>query len=108
MRLSAAVLCVFIAASASAQQQYTITPARGPVAGGTEVTIHGEFGFGIYGVIFGGVSVAATKVDEHTLVATTPPHLPGTVKVAVFEYDIGIDTGQDFTFEGAAEPAFET
>ena len=86
---------------------YTISPDRGPVAGGTEVTIKGQFGTWPYGVIFGSAHVPATRVDETTLRATTPAHLPGPVRVTVFEYDIGIETGLTFTFEGQPEDAFD-
>lgn len=90
-----------------AQVQYSITPNRGPVAGGTEVTIKGQFGSWPYGVIFGDTHVPATRVDDTTLRATTPAHLPGQVDVAIFEYDMGIETGLKFLFEGDAQEAYE-
>ena len=101
------LLLLALALPLFAQTQYTITPNRGPVTGGTEVTIKGEFGLWPYGVIFGDISVPATRVDATTLVATTPRHLPGEVNVTIFEYDIGIATGLKFTFEGEPEAAFE-
>jgi hypothetical protein len=104
--LPAALLSLVFCLHAAAQDTYTITPDRGPVAGGTVVTIRGEFGEWPYGVIFGSVGVPATRVNATTLVATTPAHLPGTVPVTIFEYDIGIPSGLTFTFEGETEAAF--
>ena len=86
---------------------FTISPDRGPVAGGTVVTIKGQFGEWPYGVIFGSVHVPATRVNATTLTAITPPHLPGQYPVVVFEYDFGIETGLTFTFEGEAEGQFD-
>lgn len=90
-----------------AQVQYTVTPSRGPVAGGNEVTIKGEFGNWPYGVMFGATHVPATRVDGTTLRATAPAHLPGPVTVGIFEYDRGITTGLTYTFEGSPEAAFD-
>ncbi|HYC60471.1 MAG TPA: IPT/TIG domain-containing protein [Thermoanaerobaculia bacterium] len=84
----------------AAQTNYTITPDNGPTSGGTHVTIKGDFGQWPYGVIFGGVSVPATRVDEHTLTAVTPPHMPGKVEVVIFEFDIGINTDLTFDYIG--------
>ena len=109
MRRIAILFALFAAIPLFAQNQYTITPNRGPVAGGTEITITGseEFGDWSYGVIFGDAGVPATKVNATTLRATTPAHLPGTVPITIFEYDIGRSTDLTFTFEGKAEDAFE-
>ena len=86
---------------------FSISPATGPSGGGNEVTVKGNFGTWPYGLIFGDVYVAAERRDEHTLVAIAPPHLPGTVAVTVFEYDMGIQTGLTYTYTGAAEEGFE-
>jgi IPT/TIG domain len=99
-------LCA-IAVPLFAQVQYSITPNRGPVAGGTEVTIKGEFGNWPYDVYFGGTSVTATRVDDTTLRATAPAHLPGPVAITIFEYDIRISTNLVFTFEGRPQEAFD-
>ena len=90
-----------------AQTPYAITPSSGPATGGTDVTIKGDFGQWPYDVIFGTEAVTATVVDEHTLVAVTPPHLPGTVEIYVFEYDVIIITGLTFDFIGEPPPGFE-
>lgn len=106
MSLALTLLSVF-ADPLHAQQQFTMSPDRGPVTGGTQVTIKGSFGEWPYGVIFGGAHVPATRVNASTLTAVTPAHLPGPVRVVVFEYDIGLETGLTFTFEGEPEAAFE-
>ena len=88
---------------------YTVTPASGPASGGTEVRIDGVGSFWEYFVYFGSVpAVSTTRVDDDTIVAVTPPHLPGNVPVMLFEYDLFIDTQQTFTFTGdAPSAAFE-
>jgi hypothetical protein len=85
-----------------------MTPTAGPTSGGTEVTIKGDFGPTSYGVIFGSEpALSTTRVDAHTLIAITPPHLPGTADVIIFEFDFGITTGLEFNFFGGIPPAFE-
>jgi len=86
---------------------WSITPSSGPTNGGTPVTIKGNFGFWPYALILGGTSVSATRVDEHTLTAVTPPHPAGTVNVVVFEYDIGISTDLKFTYTATTSDPFE-
>jgi hypothetical protein len=104
------LFAVFFAFAAAAQQpDYTITPNRGPVAGGTEVRITSREDLGAwpYAVIFGDTPVPAVLADSHTLLATTPAHLPGTMPVTIFQYDFGLATNLTFTFEGDAEDAFD-
>jgi IPT/TIG domain len=80
---------------------FSMTPSSGPTTGGTVVTIKGNFGEWPYGVYFGEAHATnTTRVDEHTLVATTPAHLPGRVDVRIFEYDIFLATGLTFEFIG--------
>jgi hypothetical protein len=103
-----ALLSLLAALPLLAQTPYSMTPTAGPTAGGTEVTIKGDFGLPSYGVIFGSTpATSTTKVDDHTLLAITPPHLPGTVEVIIFEFDFGINTGLTFDFFGGVPPAFE-
>jgi hypothetical protein len=88
---------------------YTVTPTSGPAAGGTVVTIKGQFGDWPYGVSFGAVEAqSVTRIDSTTLQAVTPAHLPGVVNVRVFEYDIWLGPEAQFEFIGE-EPldAFE-
>lgn len=79
---------------------YTITPSSGPTAGGTEVTITGDFPEPAYGVIFGSSSALTQRIDAHTLVAITPAHLPGTVDVEIFSLGRILTTDLKFTFVG--------
>ena len=102
------LLLACVAVPLFAQTPYTMTPASGPTSGGTEVTIKGDFGLSPYGVIFGSTpATSTTRVDEHTLVAITPPHLPGVVPVVIFEFDFGINTGLTFEFFGGIPNAYE-
>jgi hypothetical protein len=102
MRRSFVLLAaILIAGSLTAQETpYSIDPASGPTNGGTLVTIHRDFGEWPYTVIFGEAAAQTTRVDEHTLTAITPAHLPGTVAITIFEYDIFILTPLTFTFVG--------
>jgi hypothetical protein len=102
-RLFAIALSVFVclATSVAAQTIHSITPAQGPTAGGTTVTIQGEFGEWPYEVIFGTTRALSTRrLNATTLEAVTPPHLPGPSSVVVFEYDRFLSTDLTFTFEG--------
>ena len=63
----------------------SLSPASGPVGGGTEVTVHGTGFEPGARVTFDGFDAISTQfVDSTTLVATTPAHGSGTVWVAVF------------------------
>jgi len=83
--------------------QYTISPALGPVSGGTKVTIRGHFASWPYSLEFGeNVWVTTTRVDKDTLTAITPEHLPGVVEVTIWEDDVYFDTDITFEFTGNA------
>ncbi len=61
-----------------------VTPASGPVAGGTNVSITGTFLTGTTSVNFGGVPATNVNiVNAGTITATTPAHAFGTVNVDV-------------------------
>ncbi|MBT0771396.1 IPT/TIG domain-containing protein [Kineosporia sp. J2-2] len=62
----------------------TLTPAVGPVAGGTQVTITGTGFLLTSGVTFGGsAGTGVTVINDNTLVVTTPAHAAGAVNVVV-------------------------
>ncbi|MDG6110297.1 IPT/TIG domain-containing protein [Dactylosporangium aurantiacum] len=64
----------------------TLSQVRGPVAGGTEVTITGGNLSTATAVRFGDATAQFRKVETNgvtTLVATTPPHARGSVDVTV-------------------------
>jgi hypothetical protein len=67
----------------------SITPSRGPVAGGTSVTFTGPFANQVTGVTIGGNPVTNLQiVNETTATALTPAHAAGTVDV-VFQSSFG-------------------
>lgn len=109
MKIARAVLSLLALASPLLADTYTsMSPTSGPTSGGTVVTIKGDFAPWNHGVLFGSVpATTTTLVDEHTLVAVTPPHLPGLSKVSVFEYDIVVGTTFVFAFEGGVPPEME-
>jgi hypothetical protein len=91
----------------------SVTPSSGPTSGGTTVTIMGS-GFSNEcppnqpdcipqppRVLFGDrIAASTTLVNSSTIVATTPPHLPGTAQVKV-EQLTGVDAEPAaFTFTG--------
>src|SRR3954452_9344534 len=100
---------LLFATSLSAAQVTSIEPASGPTGGGTVVTLKGDFWpFNPAGVLFGTTRAPeAHFVDEHTLVVTTPPHLPGKSSISVFEYDLYSILQLPFTFVGPAPEALE-
>ena len=81
---------------------FTAMPASGPAAGGTTVTLHGDFTNGQYVVLFGAIQAqSVTHIDDSTLQAVTPAHLPGVVNVRVFEHDRFKGGEPQFEFTGA-------
>lgn len=106
-RMFLALFTFVTSVSAIAQTTWSITPASGPTSGGQEVHVKGNFGAWPYSLIFGSASVPATRVDDTTLRAFTPPHPSGTVDVTVFEYDMGISTGLTYTYTNDESAFFE-
>lgn len=90
-------------------QTYTMTPTSGSTAGGTEVTITGDFAPGQYMVFFNDEpATSTTLVDAHTLVVITPPHLPGRRFVTIFrDGHFVIFMNVIFTFDGGAPATFK-
>jgi hypothetical protein len=107
IRVAGLLSFVLWASMLVAQTPMSISPSSGFSSGGQEVTIKGDFGNWPYGVIFGSIDVPATRVDEHTLVAITPPHLPGKARITIFEFDIGIPTELTFEYVGAVPATYE-
>ena len=61
-----------------------VSPAGGPVSGGTAITIIGTDFTGATAVTIGGIAATATAVvDANTITAVTPAHSAGAVDVAV-------------------------
>jgi hypothetical protein len=63
----------------------SLSPNKGPVAGGTSVTVHGTgFANGLTGVMFGNTPAASfSLVDDRTVTAVSPAHAAGAVDVTV-------------------------
>ena len=62
----------------------TVTPARGPIAGGTTVTITGTDFAAPMSATFGGTpATSVVVVNSTTLTCITPPHAKGDVNVVV-------------------------
>ncbi|CAM5709610.1 hypothetical protein SALBM311S_10026 [Streptomyces alboniger] len=61
-----------------------LTPAQGPVSGGTTVTLTGTGFTGATAVTFGGAAATSFTVNSATqITATTPPHTTGAATVTV-------------------------
>ena len=66
----------------------SVSPANGPTAGGTKVTISGKFFEPKASITFGGEEAAdVTFLDSTTLTANAPAHAPGAVDVVVTNPD---------------------
>src|SRR6266542_6204643 len=110
------LLSLFIATSAFAQPQITsVTPASGPVTGGTTVIIRGS-GFATCTVVgcfpvavaFGPLPAASvTVVDSSTIQAVTPASFPSSVDVGVSLFSGATSLRNAFTFTGEVTDAFE-
>lgn len=96
-------------AASAAPTITAVTPATGPAAGGTEVTIRGtDFSTCIIcsppappAVFFGATPAASvTLVNDTTIVAITPPHPAGTTDVTVDQFDGSATATQAFAFVG--------
>ncbi len=74
----------------------SVSPADGPSVGGTLVMIRGSgFQNGTV-VLFGGVEVVTTFVDENTLTVNTPGGPPGSARVTVRNPD-----GEEYSLDAA-------
>ncbi len=65
-----------------------VSPATGPAAGGSSVTITGTGFQTTDTVTFDGYPGDITSRTATSIVVTTPPHAPGPVKVIVMTYDL--------------------
>jgi hypothetical protein len=89
-----------------------VSPASGPIAGGTAITITGtNFNTGATVMVGGTAATGVTRVNNTTITATTPAHAAGTVNVTVTNMDSQSGTlASGFTFtqqtQQAAAPTF--
>ncbi len=77
----------------------TISPATGPAAGGTVVTISGSNLDGVTGVTFGGTAgTAFSVVDRNTVRVTTPAKAAGAYDVVLADDGGNITKTNGFTY----------
>lgn len=77
----------------------SVTPATGPAAGGTAVTIEGSNFGGVTAVTFGGTAATNVRVvDETTITCTTPAHAAGAVNVVVTDDSGTVTETGGFTY----------
>jgi IPT/TIG domain len=111
------LLILFATATLSAQPVITgVSPASGPVAGGTTVAIQGS-GFEACPicspplpprVFFGGVEVREFGPSTSTsLVVKLPPHLPANVDVVVEQWNGATRKADAFTYTGNVDEVFD-
>jgi hypothetical protein len=83
----------------------TVSPASGPIAGGTPLTLTGQnFGSGATVTFGGAAATSVVVVSATTITANTPPHAQGSVNVVVTNPDGQSATlANGFTF-GASAP----
>jgi PKD repeat protein len=84
----------------------SVSPATGPLAGGTRVLLTGSGFTDGATVNFGGVPATAVTVLSPTLIsATVPPHTPGNVDVAVHTETTTTTSSRAFTYAEAPAPS---
>jgi hypothetical protein len=82
----------------------SVSPASGPGAGGTPVTIAGTgFGAGVTTVEIGGAASSVEVLSETELKAVTLAHAAGPQEVVVTDADGASSGGPSFTFVGTPE-----
>jgi hypothetical protein len=122
MRFTITVVALLLATAASADPVITtVTPNTSPVTGGTKVTIKGT-GFSNHCIncsppfadpevyFLQTKALSVTFIDDKTIEAVTPPHLPATVPVQLFQKDGSSSWAyleNAFTFTGDANEAFD-
>ena len=62
----------------------SISPASGSTAGGTAVTIQGNYLYGVTAVTFGGVTASGYQNSDGSISVEAPPEKAGTVAVTVY------------------------
>jgi len=78
----------------------TITPASGPITGGTTVTITGTNFTDTSSVTFGGLDATIVSNTDMQLIVTTPAHSVGLVNVAVTTPDGTATSISGYTYVG--------
>jgi hypothetical protein len=84
-----------------APQISSLSPSSGPTAGGTTVTMHGDFLAGVRRVKIGGKSVGYRILGPHRLTFTTPAHPAGAVRVTASS-PFGVSNPELYTFASSS------
>lgn len=82
-----------------------VSPAHGPVAGGTRVTITGSGLSDVAAVYFGGAAASGVRVLSATKLSAVAPAGKGSVPVTVFTADGGVTDAGSVTFRYGAAAA---
>lgn len=84
----------------------TLSPASGSTAGGTTVTISGNYLFGATSVTFGGVEAPYEVNFDGSISASAPPDVAGTVDVVVTTPggSSPLNGGDEFTYGASSSP----
>jgi hypothetical protein len=117
IRALSLLFSLLLASAAAAQQVniHSVSPSSASTAGGTEVTITGTGFVAQCGpitcipprVFFGGVQATETRVvNDTTIVAVTPPHIPGTVTILYRQEAHAPILQSAFTFTGDIPDAY--
>ncbi|MFI1201615.1 IPT/TIG domain-containing protein [Streptomyces sp. NPDC020883] len=81
----------------------SISPSKGPAAGGTTVTVKGDHLDGVSSIVFGGVTGTDLRVHSATeLTVKTPPGEAGAVAVEVADDSGTVSKANGFTYEAPA------
>jgi hypothetical protein len=79
----------------------SLTPASGSTAGGTTVTIEGNYLYGASAVTFGGVRASGFVNDDGSISVSTPAEGPGPVPVVVTTPGGSSSSGATYTYVGS-------
>lgn len=81
-----------------------VSPAGGPPAGGTTVTITGNHFTGATGVSFGGIAAASFSVDSDTQITAVSPSGQGAVDVTVTNLGVTSSTNSSDVYTYGSAP----
>jgi hypothetical protein len=82
----------------------SLTPVSGSTAGGTKVTIEGNYLYGVNAVTFGGVEATGYPNADGSISVSTPPEGAGTVPVVVTTPGGSSPAGSEAEFTYVAPP----
>jgi uncharacterized protein with beta-barrel porin domain len=83
----------------------SVSPATGPTAGGTSVTLSGSDFSGATSVTFGGVAATISAITATTITVTTPAHAAGAVDVVVMTASGSGTKSNGYTYVAPTPPS---